>query len=89
MKFEVQLDCRGQLCPVPILMTEEKIAEMKPGQVLQVAFTDPGAQPDLVAWCRATGHELLEFKTNPASPPPAGRAGAGRGTERFATIRKK
>ena len=75
MKFKVQLDCRGQLCPVPILMTEEKIAQMKSGQVLEVVFTDPGAKPDLVAWCRATGNEILEFKNNAA--------------ERFAYIRKK
>ena len=75
MKFDIQLDCRGQLCPVPILMTEEKIVQMKIGQVLEVAFTDPGAKPDLTAWCRANGHEIIEFKRNR--------------TEMFATIRKK
>lgn len=61
MKVDIQLDCRGQLCPVPILMTEEKIAHMKSGQVLEVAFTDPGAKPDLTAWCRATGNEVIDF----------------------------
>lgn len=75
MDFEFQLDCRGQLCPVPILMTEEKISQMKAGQVLEVAFTDPGARPDLTAWCKATGNEVLEFKKISA--------------EYFATIRKK
>lgn len=75
MKSDAVLDCRGQLCPVPILMTEEKIAELKRGQVLEVVFTDPGAKPDLTAWCRATDNEILEFKKI--------------NEEYFATIRKK
>jgi tRNA 2-thiouridine synthesizing protein A len=53
------LDCSAQLCPVPILMTEEKITDLKPGEVLEVIFTDPGAEPDLKAWCVTTGHEFL------------------------------
>ncbi len=57
-----KLDCRGHFCPVPILMTEEKIATLKPGDILQVEFTDRGAKPDLLAWCKATGHELLGFR---------------------------
>lgn len=56
------LDCSGQLCPVPILMTEEKIADMKKNEIVEVVFTDPGAQPDLRAWCRANGHAFLEHR---------------------------
>ncbi len=56
------LDCRGHLCPAPILMTEEKMTALKPGEILQVEFTDPGAKPDLLAWCKATGHEFLGFR---------------------------
>ena len=62
VKSNFSLDCSGQLCPVPILMTEEKIAEMKKGEVLEVIFTDPGAKPDLKAWCGSTGHQIVEFK---------------------------
>ena len=53
------LDCCGQLCPVPIIMTEEKIGDLKKHEVLEVIFTDPGATPDLTAWCKASGHTLL------------------------------
>lgn len=60
--FSSSLDCSGQLCPVPILMTEEKIADLERGEVLEVIFTDPGAEPDLKAWCRASGHEFLGIK---------------------------
>ena len=54
-----RLDCSGHLCPVPILMTEEKVAELAKGAVLEVLFTDPGAEPDLRMWCKVMGHEFL------------------------------
>ena len=57
-----RIDCSGQLCPVPILMAEEKIKDLKKGDVLEVTYTDPGAKPDLIAWCKATGNEALGFK---------------------------
>ena len=64
-KIEVNfsLDCSGHLCPVPILMTEEKMVDLKSGDILEVIFTDPGAKPDLIAWCLATGNEFLNFKS--------------------------
>jgi tRNA 2-thiouridine synthesizing protein A len=58
-----RLDCSGHFCPVPIIMTEEKVAEMKQGEVLEVVFTDPGAKPDLMAWCRASGHVFVECRS--------------------------
>ena len=57
-----RLDCSGQLCPVPILMTEEKIEHLKSGEILEVLFTDPGAEPDLKAWCKAMHHEFMGIK---------------------------
>ena len=60
------LDCSGQLCPVPILMTEEKLADLGFGEILEVVFTDPGARPDLLAWCKGTGQECLGFRDEKA-----------------------
>ena len=57
-----RLDCSGHLCPVPILMTEEKMGQMRKGEVLEVLFTDPAAHEDLKAWCRMASHEFLSFK---------------------------
>ncbi|MCG3176741.1 MAG: Sulfur carrier protein TusA [Candidatus Omnitrophica bacterium] len=58
-KASKSIDCCGQLCPVPILMTEEVWSGLGTGAVLEVLFTDPGAEPDLRAWCRARGEEWL------------------------------
>jgi tRNA 2-thiouridine synthesizing protein A len=40
------------------------MAELPPGAVLMVASRDAGAPVELPAWCRLTGHTLLE-----AAPP--------------------
>ncbi|MGQ9854724.1 MAG: sulfurtransferase TusA family protein [Candidatus Oleimicrobiaceae bacterium] len=53
------LDCIGLYCPMPILMTAEKIARMAPGQVLEIISDDRGIRTDMPAWCESTGHELL------------------------------
>jgi len=35
---------------------------MRPGEVLRVTALDPGAPEDLPAWCRLTGHTLLQWE---------------------------
>lgn len=57
---EKVLDTTGLLCPLPIVKTSKAIREIEVGQILQVIATDPGALPDMEAWSRQTGHELLE-----------------------------
>lgn len=38
----------------------ENVKDLLPGDVIEAVATDPGSAPDFVAWCRATGNELLE-----------------------------
>lgn len=58
--FDSELDVRGLRCPLPILRTKKKLAELASGQVLKVVATDPGTAKDFEAFTRQTGHELLE-----------------------------
>jgi tRNA 2-thiouridine synthesizing protein A len=53
------LDCSGLNCPLPVIKTAEAIKRIAVGQVLQVISTDAGSPPDMEAWSRQTGHELL------------------------------
>ena len=55
-----ELDARRLLCPMPVIRTQNRIAELKPGDVLEVYSTDPGAINDIPAWCRINGHKVLE-----------------------------
>jgi tRNA 2-thiouridine synthesizing protein A len=56
------LDCKGLLCPMPVVKTKKAIKEMAIGEILEMISTDPGSMPDMQAWSKQTGHELLEAK---------------------------
>ena len=54
------LDARNSLCPMPVIKTQNKVAELQPGDTLDVTCTDPGALNDIPAWCRINGHSVIE-----------------------------
>ena len=54
------LDCKGMLCPMPVVKTNKAIKELQVGEILEMVATDPGSIPDMEAWARQTRHELLE-----------------------------
>jgi len=54
------LDARNSLCPMPVIKTQDKIAELQTGDVLEVTCTDPGALNDIPAWCRINGHVVTD-----------------------------
>jgi tRNA 2-thiouridine synthesizing protein A len=39
-----------------------RLERMEPGQVLELTARDPGTPADLPAWCRLTGHTLVEAR---------------------------
>ena len=53
---DAELDCRGLLCPLPILRTRKALEDLAPGDVLKMVATDPGSVPDVAAFSRLTGH---------------------------------
>ena len=54
-----RLDARNMLCPLPVIKTQDRAAELQRGDILIVTCTDPGALNDIPAWCRINGHEVL------------------------------
>ncbi len=61
-KIDETLDCSGMLCPMPVVKTNKALKQLGVGQTLEMISTDPGSIPDMEAWARQTGHELLEAK---------------------------
>jgi tRNA 2-thiouridine synthesizing protein A len=55
-----QLDARRLLCPMPVIKTQNQVAEMQPGDEIEVICTDPGALNDIPAWARINGHSVIE-----------------------------
>lgn len=54
------LDCRRLLCPLPVIRVQDRVADLDPGTQLVAICTDPGALHDIPAWCRISGHEILD-----------------------------
>jgi tRNA 2-thiouridine synthesizing protein A len=62
--FDRELDCRGLLCPLPIVKTKQLMDTMSSGQVLKLLATDKGSVNDVQAWTRQTGNELMDSDEN-------------------------
>ena len=50
------IDCRGLKCPLPVLKTEKRIAQVRAGTRLIVLATDPIAKIDIPLFCTQNGH---------------------------------
>lgn len=59
VKADAVLDCQGELCPGPVIKVARAIKNLQVGQILEIRATDPGSLPDMEAWTRQTGQELV------------------------------
>ena len=55
-------DLTGIRCPMPIVQLNQIFAAAPLGAEFLVAADDPAFTPDVQAWCRRTGHELVELR---------------------------
>jgi len=61
MKFDKEVDATNLNCPLPILRCKKGLNELLGNQILKITATDPGSVKDFEAFCRQTGHTLLEL----------------------------
>jgi tRNA 2-thiouridine synthesizing protein A len=62
MGWDVDLDCEGLLCPLPVLRARKVLIGMAPGQILSLRATDAMARVDLPHFCGEAGHHYLEAR---------------------------
>ena len=55
----VRLDLRGLKCPYPVLKTENRLASLRPGTLIEVETTDPLSAIDIPHFCNENGHMLI------------------------------
>ncbi len=55
----LELDCRGMLCPRPIIELARHLTDVEVGQVIAVASDDAAAAYDVPAWCRMRDQEYV------------------------------
>ena len=61
MEFDKEIDARNLKCPLPILRCKKGLAEIQASETLKIVATDPSAVKDFQAFCKQTGHELLQM----------------------------
>lgn len=59
------LDCRGSLCPGPVVEVSKAIRGLALHEVLEVLATDPGFPADMQAFSTRTGHQLVGLERAP------------------------
>lgn len=62
MGWDVEIDCEGLLCPLPVLKARKRLMAMAEGQVLCLRATDGMARIDLPHFCAGAGHVYLEAR---------------------------
>ena len=50
------VDARGLKCPLPVLKTEKRLAQLEAGAIIIVLATDPIAKIDIPLFCTQNGH---------------------------------
>jgi TusA-related sulfurtransferase len=68
LKADQVLDAKGLLCPMPVIKVNDAIKKLNGAQVLEVLATDPGSKPDLAAWAKHTGHQIITVSEEGSSP---------------------
>lgn len=56
---DLELDCRGMLCPRPIVELAKHLEDVEVGAEISVVTEDLAAAVDVPAWCRMRGQEYL------------------------------
>ncbi|TDO43280.1 tRNA 2-thiouridine synthesizing protein A [Kribbella sp. VKM Ac-2527] len=58
------LDCRGMLCPLPVIRLAQAFPDLAVGDTITVLADDPAAATDIPAWCRMRSQELVSAADN-------------------------
>ena len=61
MTGKIVVDARGMACPGPITKLVRAYRKAKQGDIIEVLATDPGFKPDVEAWAKRTGNEIVEI----------------------------
>ena len=64
--WDIEIDCEGLLCPLPVLRARKRLLSLAPGTVVCVRATDAMALVDLPHFCTQAVHAYLGATTEDA-----------------------
>ena len=59
MEYDLDIDARDLLCPLPVLRVRKRLGRIQTGQVARLVATDPMAAVDVPHFCAEAGHVFL------------------------------
>ncbi len=54
-----EINLTGLKCPLPIIRLNQIVKELRESEEIYILADDPAFYPDVQAWCRKTGNELM------------------------------
>jgi TusA-related sulfurtransferase len=63
MTADITVDAKGRACPMPIIELARALDAAEASAVVLLLATDPGVEPDVKAFCQATGNALERFES--------------------------
>ena len=61
MKIKVKIQLGDCGMGMPVIRTWQAMKKLAVGDILQMSSSHPWAEPDIKAWCRTSGHKLLQI----------------------------
>jgi TusA-related sulfurtransferase len=65
MGADVQVDCRGETCPVPLVEVRKALRKASPGDLVEVLGTHPASKEEIPMAVKALGLELVSVEGEP------------------------
>lgn len=63
MEWDIEIDARDLVCPLPVLRLQQRLRDVTCGQIVRLLATDPVAEIDIPHFCAETGHTMLGATT--------------------------
>lgn len=60
----IQIDVRGETCPIPLVEVRKAVRKAAPGDVLEVLGTHPASMKEIPMAAEALGLELISVQGN-------------------------
>jgi tRNA 2-thiouridine synthesizing protein A len=57
---EINVDCKGKNCPVPLVETRKALKKASPGDIVEVVGTHPASKKEIPMAVEALGLELVD-----------------------------
>lgn len=65
IKADAETDVIYMMCPMHLLTIDERVKEIKLGEILSILTDYDGAIEDIPEWCKKTGNEFLGIYEEP------------------------